>query len=1715
MAKDTKFGMLGGVFTPSVLTILGVIMYLRLPWIVGQAGLWPTLGIILIAHVVSIATGLSISSIATDKKVGAGGPYYIVSRSLGLPIGGTLGLALFVGLSFSISLYVIGFSESFLGIMDIEATPTTIRICGTATLVLLMTVTFISTSFAIKTQYVILVAIAVSLVSIFLGSPEVTPTSLHTEGLEGAPDLAFIFAIFFPAVTGFTAGVNMSGDLKDPKAAIPVGTMLSIGVGLVVYVGLAWFLAATVTPEVLVEDYDALLKIALFPPAVIAGIWGATLSSALGSILGAPRILQATAVDGITPKIFAKGHGKANEPRNALVLACVIGEAGILIAELDAIARIVSMVFLTTYGFLNLTSAIESIVSPDFRPSFRIPRSISFIGAATCTLLMIQLDMLAMAGATAVMAALFVYLQRRQLRLESGDAWEGIWTTLVRAGLYRLRDMDRHNRNWRPNLLVFSRHGTDAIDSLRGLARVLISGNGMATEFEIFGADSPQGTQNTDGEEDDDEGAPDEVGYFRREIESDDFHGVVAGVTAHHGFGGLEPNTVVMDFSAWREDPERFGKLLSHIGRRDMNLLLADSDTKGERRDPAKTIDVWWHAGGGNLPLCISLVRFVTRAARFRNADVRFLLLADEEVSGDYLRAETYRALDDNRVGATVRVIHSTSGEDDFDDHVRGESGDSDMVIIGLPDLVRGKGDTGGIDEALLERFDSLAKAVGDVIFFRAESSFVPVLTTERTGEPTGQVEVESPEAEELELPSLVTPGPRTLEDAAKLFANHHDDLARDLLDRGLVPLHERNIALITELGALADRHFDSLEKRLEKAKPGKQDNVVNRVQSAFLLDAEKLLAGFQEKDLVEQRSRLEARTDAFRRDGAFRPVTVQKVRRPKADFAAKADDPKHLAAFKRRKRALGVFQSTGNYRVNTEQLVRYYQAEAARGMLLASLERFATDSHALAVQVGKLLSTSTTSLALLGQRFDDDEDRDAFVKRAKRAIQERVQELQGDQETRQKRNRRVLLGSSRALSQRYADDLDRLDLARHQKRSRRLSLEAKEDLLRLDELPGAWLSAQEMLIYRAKLGLSVSTFQHRLATVVYRTRETVKVELTGGVRGSVQKLRDAYAKWLEEGGPTTGLKVATDLDHRFDPKPIVERVVRETTTLSAGLPEATTTLSDETIRELTLGQCQDIVTRRVSARGVAELLLETEFIGQVSRELEAVTPLEERAVTVARDVIRLVAFNLEEANNLDPASFEEQMRSVLASAVERLGAELEELDALAPRIDAFLIERLERVVDGTDPYELTRSSDNLTREFRKVGSKKAIRGLRGRVQEGVVRLRQLMVYLLYRRSAGVLYARRLSERATGRGPTADRLSALVGATRPRPEVMEALPFFYRQLFLGQSSVNKSFWVDRPEQMARGREAIGRHRAGAHGAVVVTGERHAGKTAFLHRLTQQALAGEKVTWVHAPRAGSASVAVLERAVREATHLEGDLDAMLSELPKGAVVVLDDLELWWERSERGLDAIERIYRAIVDHGDRILFLIGVGTTTFRLIDQLSPFADKAIGIIDCGPVGAEELKSIVELRHGTAGMRFELDEQDENTLSQWALARLFSKHFDYAGGTVGSALRAWVSSIREVNDKTLVIEAPEPQHWEVIDELTVEWKALLLTLALHKRRSPEALVRVTGLEGDVVDRDLGALARAGLIVQSRDGVVEIDPFMHHAITDRFVRGGLLS
>ena len=1705
MAKDTKFGTFAGVYTPSVLTILGVIMYMRLPWIVGNAGMYMTVGIILVAHVISVTTGLSISSIATDKRVGAGGPYYIVSRSLGLPIGGTLGIALFLGIAFSISLYVIGFSESFLAYWQLGISPTTgaptlnaIRICGTVTILLLTIVTFVSTSLAIKTQYLILGAIALSLGSIFLGSSPVEMTGPVLQPAANGAAIGTIFGIFFPAVTGFTAGVNMSGDLRDPNRSIPKGTMGAIATGLVVYLGLAIYMAMKIPQDRLINDTTVLLDIALSPHLVLAGIWGATLSSALGSILGAPRIMQAVAGDRIAPRFLSKGHGPSNEPRNALFLAFAIGEAGILVAKLDVIAAVVSMVFLATYGFLNLSCAIESWASPDFRPQFRIPKLVSIVGAITTVLIMIQIDIVSMLAAAAGMTGLFFYLKRRQLTLETGDTWESIWSSLVRSGLSRLGRSQMHQRNWRPNLILFDVGATKDDSAADELARALVASGGVLTQFRLL--DKAVKT-------DDDEPAPATPGVFLRDVVTSAPMQAMAAICEHHGYPALRPNTVVMDWNLRRGATEDLPPLLQAIAKRDMNVLwVAENRRRG--RGEAERIDFWWRAGRGNLPLAIAIGRFLTATGRWRSASVRILLVADEQTDIHGLPIATQKLLQASRLEARVQVVREGLHGKRFEDIVALESKRADLTVLGLSDD----------DENEQGRIDELLESLGTTVLYRASSVFSDVEVSSRpvaraSAPAVGDIE---DAAEALRLPSSTE-----LAVEAKRFDRAYSRAASSFLDGAAAGMGSYTDELVHPLRNVIKKQLDQLEAAIGAADDERQRKSATRAERAVLFRCHRLLQTYTAEALAKQQATFESQIQAFLSDCSTiqrRGPKTLRVQRSRDDMRSHPADTRHIAQFKRWKRIESVLlRRPPEYEIPVEPLTEYHVESGMDTLLRQGVVRLQADQHQLAVELGKVLSSLRGGLVALRVARDAGQSMAPFIAAEReRSMQglEQLEELARDQV----RNTASELGvEARRVAQVYADDLDRFDIARRVHKDRKPGL--RSDALRQELSASAeqWVVRQRLLLEETSAELLVASMQHRVSASTQRMRDAVVGQIRAGLVRQYAELIDKLTAFRESMDKTTApMHAAGDLRESFDARIVLDELIEDTNRSVAELPETISKLADETVAGLLRGDAQAVEVTSLPLRRTVQFLLESEFLAGVQDALTKVPIAERRGISVAEEVLRLVSFQQSdlEADDLSDEARREQLRPVIDDGVARIQAELETLDDAFETLQATLDEHLAEFVRGTDPMALATAAGSLEQQVRSREGRKAVSGLR-RLEERVSSAAsRAMVTVLYRKSSGVLAARQMggtarTERVVG------HVLRQVNAHVPKPAVLDALPFYYRQLFLGQTGINESFWVGRTREIALAEDAVEHFRRGARGALVVTGEAGAGKTALCTMVANRFFDPMRVFRVLPPRGGSLQPLIFRVALERAAQLTGDPHQVVQSLPRHSVVIIDDLELWWERSAGGQAVLEGIAKLIEAHGGRCFFILGVNTQPFIFINRFVGLAGLALSVIECGPVDAEAIKSVVMVRHRSTGRKLRLGKRTEDDLSEWRLARLFNSYFDYAHGNLAAALLAWIAHIEAVHDDEVEIRIPVAVDPEMLEQLRPEWLALLQQFVLHKQLTRSRLARITSLEPAVLREQMSALLRMGLLVETRQGVIEINRYLQHLVSADLARRGHLA
>nr|MDJ0811667.1 amino acid permease [Desulfobacterales bacterium] len=419
--KGPSTGTLGtfaGVFTPSILTILGIILFLRLGYVVGEAGLARALVIMALANAISVLTSLSLSAIATNLNVKGGGDYYVISRTLGPEFGGALGFVLFLAQSVSIAFYCIGFGEALVVLLPPDGTVSP-RLAAALAVTALFVLAWLGADWATRFQYMVMALLVAALASFYAGAFAAwQPSQILLDWRAPAGALPFwaVFAIFFPAVTGFTQGVSMSGDLRDPGRSIPRGTFLAVGISILVYFSVAVLFAGVLSQDQLRGDYGAMKRVAHFGVLVDAGVIAATLSSAMASFLGGPRILQSLAADRIFGFLnpFAKGAGPAGNPRRAVLLSGAIAYATVALGNLNLIAPIVSMFFLISYGLLNYATYYEArAASPSFRPRFRFfhPR-LSLAGALGCLTVMVAIDWQASVVALSILFAIFQYIRR-------------------------------------------------------------------------------------------------------------------------------------------------------------------------------------------------------------------------------------------------------------------------------------------------------------------------------------------------------------------------------------------------------------------------------------------------------------------------------------------------------------------------------------------------------------------------------------------------------------------------------------------------------------------------------------------------------------------------------------------------------------------------------------------------------------------------------------------------------------------------------------------------------------------------------------------------------------------------------------------------------------------------------------------------------------------------------------------------------------------------------------------------------------------------------------------------------------------------------------------------------------------------------------------------------------------------------------------------------
>ncbi|XP_056203659.1 solute carrier family 12 member 1 isoform X3 [Falco biarmicus] len=643
-----KFGWVKGVLVRCMLNIWGVMLFIRLSWIVGQAGIGLGVFIILLATMVTSITGLSTSAIATNGfvrgglgiiviglsvvvttltgismsaictngVVRGGGAYYLISRSLGPEFGGSIGLIFAFANAVAVAMYVVGFAETVVELLKESDTlmvdeSNDIRIIGTITVVCLLGISVAGMEWEAKAQVILLFVLLIAIANFFIGTVIPTNNEKKARGFFNyqasifaenfGPDFRSgegffsVFAIFFPAATGILAGANISGDLKDPQIAIPKGTMLAIVITTVAYIGVAICVAScvvrdatgnvnnTVVPGMscngssacslgydfsrcasqpcdygLMNNFQVMSMVSGFGPLITAGIFSATLSSALASLVSAPKVFQALCKDNVYKglEFFAKGYGKNNEPIRGYVLTFVIAMAFILIAELNTIAPIISNFFLASYALINFSCFHASYAkSPGWRPAFRYYNMwVSLFGALLCCGVMFVINWWAALITYAIELFLYIYVTYKKPEVNWGSSTQALYYINALDSALALTTVEDHVKNFRPQCIALT--GAPMIrPALLDITHTFTKNNGLCICCEVYTGPRKLCVKEMNS------GMAKKQAWltknkrkaFYAAVAADSFRDGVKSLLQASGLGRMKPNTLVIGFKKdWR-----------------------------------------------------------------------------------------------------------------------------------------------------------------------------------------------------------------------------------------------------------------------------------------------------------------------------------------------------------------------------------------------------------------------------------------------------------------------------------------------------------------------------------------------------------------------------------------------------------------------------------------------------------------------------------------------------------------------------------------------------------------------------------------------------------------------------------------------------------------------------------------------------------------------------------------------------------------------------------------------------------------------------------------------------------------------------------------------------------------------------------------------------------------------------------------------------------
>lgn len=1702
MERDSRPGAVRGVFIPAFITISGVILFIRFPWIAAQAGLFGTLGIVFLAWFIAFVTSLSMSAVFSEGRPGLGGIYYMISRSLGLAMGGTLALAMFVALSFSASLFLLGFSETFLSYSGWDTTPWNIRIVGLCALIVVAVLSMMGAKFRFRLRLWVFLLLLFSL-GLVLFSPRtgLIPDYANLRGSSEAQPWIRLFAIFFPAVTGFEAGFSLASQLRRPVQNIRKGILTAVIAGLLLYLLFTWYFTFRLDADVLIDHKLILPRLVELPGFMYFAIFGVALVAAFSSMFAAPRILQASAVDKITPRFFAKGLGKTLIPRNAMLVSFLIALAGIMTGDFESVAAIATVLFLVTYGFINLAMAFGALFNQDFKPDFKVPALLNILIAIICIVLISQIHLISLASISFILFLLYLLLKKREYSLQSGNSWMGFLAFIVKAGLHGLSKRIDKSLTWRPNIILFSGPAKRR-PHLIELAKLLVGKPGIFTNFELI--ENPQGdtpltkTEQTAPETD----MSGKFIFSRKHVCSDLFDGI-DNVARFYGFSGFEPNTVLMGWPHHHKNPERFSKSLKNLKSLDLNTVLL-SYRKLTGFGSHSHIDFWWNGQGRNLSFALTLLKYISSAPDWRLVQIRILVISYETRNTEKIYRSIRQALLKHKVNARIKVIHNGLERLPEWQIIKAESSHTDLSILEIPDKSY---------KNLLPAFktiDQTLELIDTALVINASSTFEE-LNAEALTEQAPLFPELPPESQHAAfIKGIPLPAKETLSNEVFTAAGNFEIITSNFISGSFQKIAEAQKEYLSELKDFSLRVLYALEKNINLPEDEFRFKAFQKSISDVSFTSQKQLDGFKAKLVNSQHQWLKDSAATYLEElDNYLLLIPEKVHVDflKSELTFSPSDSFRLRWYKLYYRILHSSALHIHATVPLRASAEYYIYHQHLASVQDAFRLFGVFTFRQVSELRKIYTIFYETIEKI-RILPDDTTRAREIFRLERdRLLAKIEVLQNENDDFLKGIENRLFESLTENFKNWSLALDKPDknfeIIRLLSRQRG-SFVKEEALLKI---PSVWKKNITLYISRCHLDFLLLGLRNRISAKIRKKTEEFRSIIDSQVLSELKMVKEQVQQKLLPGKAVKEGFINIKFKSRpeFMPLEFFGQFYKEIEAVVKELPEKILIIEESFLQQIDQGRFSESEDIEVPMRKTAQYYMSMELINPAQKLLHEIADELNQSAQIIKDVVRLTNFNLENTSGdlaevFDEASNALKKKDLLESLLQRIEEEearvVNRVEEARTKLDRYLGNAFEPL----NILSITRNSESVNRKIRAAQERHFWNSLEQKVEKINRWTQQKMVSLIYSQSETALLAGKIDLEPVTHYSTNENFLQLLDQLAPNKDAIKEIPFYYQSLFSNRSSISADFWVGMRSELETCTRVLHRFRNGYAGGLLILGERNSGKSSLSKYLTRKNFAPENIHSILAPKAGSVKVDDFHAALHKAFGSANSIDDLFRTMPPSQVLIIHDLELWWERSPQGLEVIYELRRLIDLYASRCFIIVNANTQAYSFIERIIPLSGLFLGTVVCKPFDARELKQMVMLRHKAGGLSFVLDKQAERKLSEWDYARLFNRYFDICEGKPGVAINLWLSSIQGIKEKTLFMETPKRPDLGSLGTIDTETALLIVQFLLHRRFTVEKLARIMHCHVQQSDAAIHALLRAGILEEKFKDVFALNPYL---------------